>query len=545
MDGTGTLSATAPPRATRREWLGLAVIALSCVLYAMDLTVLNLALPRIAADLKPRSAQLLWIVDVYGFFVAGLLVTMGNLGDRIGRRRLLLIGAAAFGVASVVAALSRTTGTLIAARALLGIAGATLAPSTLSLIRNMFFEPRQRTFAIGVWTASYSIGGAIGPLLGGVMLRYFHWGSVFLLAVPVMVLLLATGPILLPESRSPAAKRLDLASAALSLGAVLPVIYGLKISVQDGLGAIPALAVGIGIGVGALFVRRQRRLVDPLIDLRLFRMRAFSASLAMYMLVTLLTFGAYVLVGQYLQLVAGLSPLAVGLWMLPWSASYVVGSFLAPALARRIQPAFVMAGGLALAAIGFVTVPHVAGLGVGAVIVASTAYSLGLAPVFTLGIDAIIATAPAERAGAAAALSETGSELGGALGIAVLGSVATAIYRGYLGHAGLAGVPSGARNAALDTLGAASAAAARLGPDRGGMVLLDAAKIAFTHALGVTLTICAVVAAGLSIVAAVALRRGTQANETARASEVSRRRTTRLPDRSGHRRSAAGGTGYG
>ena len=232
--GTGP----APPRATRREWLGLAVIALPCMLYAMDLTVLNLALPRIAADLQPSSATLLWIVDIYGFFVAGLLITMGNLGDRIGRRRLLLIGATAFGIASVIAATSRTTGMLITARAVLGIAGATLAPSTLSLIRNMFLEPRQRTVAIGVWTASYSIGGAVGPLLGGAILQRSHWGSVFLLAVPIMALLLVTGPRLLPESRTP-----------------------------TGAGWIPLLSVLVGIGAGAMFVHRQRRLADPLIEL--------------------------------------------------------------------------------------------------------------------------------------------------------------------------------------------------------------------------------------------------------------------------------------
>jgi DHA2 family multidrug resistance protein-like MFS transporter len=511
MDDADALTASiSAPGATRREWLGLAVIALPCMLYAMDLTVLNLALPSIAADLKPSSATLLWIVDIYGFFVAGLLITMGNLGDRIGRRRLLLFGATAFGIASVVAAMSRTTGMLIFARAVLGIAGATLAPSTLSLIRNMFLEPRQRTVAIGVWTASFSVGGAVGPLLGGVMLQRFHWGSVFLLAVPVMALLLVTGPRLLPESRTPTKKRLDLGSAALSLAAVLSVIYGLKISVQDGVGWVPLLSVGIGIGVGALFVRRQRRLRDPLVDLRLFRTGTFSVSLAMYLLVTLLTFGSYVLVGQYLQLVAGLSPLRVGLWMLPWSASYVVGSFLSPALARRVQPAFVMAGGLVLAAIGFFALPRVAGLGVEAVIIASTAYSLGLSPTFTLGIDAIIAAAPPERAGAAAALSETSSELGGALGIAILGSVATAIYRGYLGHAGLPGVPPEARKAALDTLGAAAGAAAQLRPSGAGTLLLDTAKAAFTRGMQVTLTICSVVSMALSVVAAVALRRRPQ-----------------------------------
>jgi DHA2 family multidrug resistance protein-like MFS transporter len=525
------LNPVAGPAATRREWLGLAVIALPCMLYAMDLTVLNLALPRIAADLKPSSATLLWIIDIYGFFVAGLLVTMGNLGDRIGRRRLLLIGAAAFGIGSVIAAMSRTTGMLIVARAVLGIAGATLAPSTLSLIRNMFLQPRQRTVAIGVWTASYSIGGAIGPLLGGAMLQHFHWGSVFLLAVPVMALLLITGPILLPESRAPSAKRLDLGSAALSLAAVLSVIYGLKISVQGGVMWLPLVAVVVGIGLGAVFVRRQRRLVDPLVDLRLFRTRAFSVSLAMYMLVTLVTFGADVLVGQYLQLVAGLSPLVVGLWMLPWSASYVIGSFLSPVLARRVQPAYVMAGGLVLAAIGFFAVTRVAGLGVQAVIIASTAYSLGLSPVFTLGIDAIIAAAPPERAGAAAALSETSSELGGALGIAILGSVATAIYRGYLGHAALPGIPPEARKAAVDTLGGAVATAAQLRAGGGGTVLLDSAKIAFTNALQVGLAVCAAISVTLSIVAAVALRRAPAPDTATRPLVVTRRRTARSPDR--------------
>jgi DHA2 family multidrug resistance protein-like MFS transporter len=244
-----------------------------------------------------------------------------------------------------------------------------------------------------------------------------------------------------------------------------------------------------------------------LVDLRLFRARAFSVPLAMYLLVTLVTFGAYVVVGQYLQLVAGLSPLAVGLWMLPWSASYLVGSFVSPVLARRIQPAYIMAGGLLVAAIGFFAVTRVAGLGVEAVIIASTIYSLGLSPVFTLGIDAIIAAAPAERAGAAAALSETSSELGGALGIALLGSVASAIYRGSLGHVMLPDVPPDARMAALDTLGAAAGAAARLPPEGGGAVLLDAARAAFTHGMQTALTVCAIVSVALSVFVAVALRR--------------------------------------
>jgi DHA2 family multidrug resistance protein-like MFS transporter len=214
-------------KATRREWLGLIAIAFPCMIYSMDLTVLNLAVPHArCADLKPSAVQLLWIVDIYGFLIAGSLITMGTLGDRIGRRKVLLAGAVLFGIASVIAAFSTSAEMLIAARALLGIAGATLAPSTLSLIRNMFHDPAERTFAISVWATSYSVGAGMGPLLGGVLLEYFWWGSVFLLAVPVMVLLLIVGPILLPEYRDPQAGRLDIASALLSLAAILPVIYG-------------------------------------------------------------------------------------------------------------------------------------------------------------------------------------------------------------------------------------------------------------------------------------------------------------------------------
>ncbi len=265
------MSVVSTRRAGRREWIGLAVLALPCLLYAMDLTVLNLAVPHLSADLRPSSTQLLWIVDIYGFLVAGSLVTMGTLGDRIGRRRLLLIGAAAFGAASLVAAWSTSAEMLIAARALLGLAGATVAPSTLSLIRNMFLDPRQRTVAISVWITSFSVGGAIGPLLGGVLLQWFWWGSVFLLAVPVMALLLVLGPLLLPEFRDPQPGRLDLPSAALSVAAVLAVIYGLKQLAQDGLGWPPALSILAGLAVGVVFVRRQHRLADPLLDLRLFR----------------------------------------------------------------------------------------------------------------------------------------------------------------------------------------------------------------------------------------------------------------------------------
>lgn len=245
------------PKAGRKEWIGLAVIALPCMLYSMDLTVLNLALPHLSADLNPGSAELLWIVDIYGFMVAGFLMTMGTLGDRIGRRKLLMIGAVAFGLASVLAAYSNTAGMLIAARAILGIAGATLAPSTLSLIRNMFHDPRQRTLAIGVWITSYSAGGAIGPLIGGSLLEYFWWGSVFLVSVPVMILLLVLAPSLLPEYKDPDAGRLDLTSALLSLIAVLSIIFGLKKIAENEMVVAATGIIIAGLVIGYIFIRRQ------------------------------------------------------------------------------------------------------------------------------------------------------------------------------------------------------------------------------------------------------------------------------------------------
>jgi DHA2 family multidrug resistance protein-like MFS transporter len=498
-------AANQTPQAGRREWIGLAVLALPCLLYAMDLTVLNLALPRLSADLQPSSAQLLWIEDIYGFFVAGLLITMGNLGDRIGRRRLLLMGAGAFGAASVLAAFSTSAGMLIFARAVLGIAGATVAPSTLSLIRNMFLEPRQRRIAIGVWIASYSIGSAIGPVLGGVMLEHFRWGSVFLLAVPVMALLLVVGPVLLPEYRDPSARRLDLRSAVLSLVAVLLVIYGTKQCAQDGPGWLSGGTVAGGLAVAVVFGHRQRTLADPLIDLRLFRVPSFSVSLATYLLGSLIGFGAYFFIGQYLQLVLGLTPLAAGLWLLPWSGGFVIGSMLTPAIARRMRPAFVLGAGLALSAIGCAMLAQVAQTGLAGLVAGLTMFALGLAPVVALGTDMIVGAAPPEAAGAAAAISETSSELGGSLGIAILGSVGTAIYRHAMAGAAVDGVPLQAMMAARDTLGGATAVAARL-PSQASEHLLATARAAFGQALQVTVTACAIISALAAVLAVVALR---------------------------------------
>jgi MFS transporter, DHA2 family, multidrug resistance protein len=494
------------PKATRREWLGLAVIALPCLLYSMDLTVLNLAVPHLSADLKPSSAQLLWIVDIYGFLVAGSLITMGTLGDRIGRRRLLLIGAAAFGLASVLAAFSRSAEMLIATRALLGVAGATLAPSTLSLIRNMFLDPQQRTVAIGIWITSYSVGGAIGPVLGGVLLEYFWWGSVFLLGVPVMLLLLLVGPVLLPEFRDPAAGGLDPLSAVLSLAAVLSIIWGLKQIAQDGPGWIPAGSIAAGLTLGVVFLHRQRTLADPLIDLRLFRASGFRTSLATYMLGTFVVFGAFLFTAQYLQLVLGLSPLHAGLWMLPFFVSFVVGSMLTPRIVRRVPPGYAIGGGLILAALGFGLITQIDGTsGLPLLVAGSIVYSLGLAPVFTLATDLIVGSAPPEQAGAAAAISETSSELGGALGIAIFGSIGTAVYRIQMADAVPPGVSHEVAEAARGTLGGALAVAQRL-PEQLGAQLLGTARQAFTQALEVTTAISAAVTIAAAVMAIMSSR---------------------------------------
>jgi MFS transporter, DHA2 family, multidrug resistance protein len=507
QDADATASA-APPRAGRREWVGLAVLALACLLYAMDLTVLHLAVPSLSADLQPSSAQLLWITDIYGFMVAGFLITMGTLGDRIGRRRLLLTGAAAFGVVSVLAALSTSPEQLIASRALLGIAGATLAPSTLSLIFAMFLDPQQRAKAIGVWIAAFSAGGAIGPVLGGVLLERFWWGSVFLMALPVMALLLLLGPRVLPEYRDPDAGRLDLVSAAMSLVAVLAVVFGLKQVAQDGPGPLAVLAVLVGLATGVGFVRRQRRLDDPMIDVRLFKLRAFDAALATNFLAIFVAVGYFLFVAQYLQLVLGLSPLEAGLWSLPSAAGFIVGSNLAPRLLRQVRPAYVIGAGLGLAAVGLAVLTQVGGsrdADLAILVGASLLVSLGLAPVFTATTDLIVSSAPPERAGAASGISETGAELGGALGIAILGSIGVAVYRGQLADTLPAGIPDQAAAVARDTLGGAVGVAAQL-PGEAGAALVMVAREAFTQGMQLTVTLSAAVAVGVAVMATVLLR---------------------------------------
>jgi DHA2 family multidrug resistance protein-like MFS transporter len=501
------MTVTPPPaKATTREWIGLAVLALACLLYVMDLTVLHLAVPAMSADLQPSSAQLLWIIDIYGFLVAGSLITMGTLGDRIGRRKLLMIGAAAFGVVSVMAAFSTSAEMLIVSRALLGIAGATLAPGTLSLIFHMFTDPRERSIAVGVWIGSFSAGSAVGPVLGGIMLEYFWWGSVFLLALPVMAALLILGPRVLPEYKDPDAGRLDPLSAGMSIAALLAIIYGLKEIAQEGVGPMALGAILAGVVIGALWVRRQQGLDDPMIDVNLFKIRAFNSSLAVNFLSIFVMVGYFLFVAQYLQLVVGLSPLEAGLWSLPSAVAFVVGSQLAPRIVRRVRPGYLIGGGLAVSASGLAMLAQVGTTdGLALLIAASIVISIGLAPVFGLTTELIVGSAPPERAGAASGISETAAELGGALGIAILGSVGVAIYRSEVASDLPASVPPVAAEAARDTLGGAVAVAAELPADLGAAVL-NVAQEAFVAGMHFTSGIATFIAFALALLAVVALR---------------------------------------
>lgn len=468
--------ASEPVKATRKEWLGLIVIALPCMLYSMDLTVLNLAVPQLSADLQPTGNQLLWIMDIYGFLVAGFLITMGNLGDRIGRRKLLLIGAAFFGLASLFAAFAQSANMLIFARAILGIAGATIAPSTLSLIRNMFPDPEERTKAIGIWAMGYAAGGAVGPIVGGVMLQYFWWGSVFLIGIPVMLLLLIAGPYLLPEFKDPAARRLDIASAFLSLIAVLLIIFGLKQIATNGFNWRWLTSIAAGLITGVIFFRRQKQLNDPLIDISLFRIPAFSASLTIYGMGCFVMFGSFFFIYQYMQLGLGLSPLAAGLWALPSFTGFILGATQGPKLLRIFSPGKLMALGLCLAIAGFAVIAQLtAQSSVWMVVAAMFLTSVGFAPVVTLATDLVVGSAPPERAGSASAISETSAEFGGATGMAIFGSLGTAIYVRLMSRES---IPAQASEKSLETFGGAVNEAAAL-PAEQGKALIIAAQNAF------------------------------------------------------------------
>jgi MFS transporter, DHA2 family, multidrug resistance protein len=475
-------------RAGTREWLGLAVLLLPTTLLFLAMTVLFLATPYIAADLRPTSDQLLWVNDVYGFMMAGLLVAMGTVGDRIGRRRVLVFGAITFGVASVLAAFAPNAELLIGARALMGVGAAAVMPSTLSLISNMFADARQRATAIGMWAASVSVGVALGPLVGGLLLESFWWGAALLIGVPVMALVVLAAPVLVPEYRAPGVGLPDAVSVLLSMAALLPLVYGIKEFAKNGLTAAAVVTFVAGVLFGVLFVLRQLRHASPLLDVRLFANRTFSGALGVFLLAAIALGGVYLLFTQYLQQVAGLSPLEAGLWILPAALMLVAVSTVSPIIARRVRPAYVVAVGLLVSAVGYLVLTQVDSVA-GLPLVITGFYILypGIAPTMALTTGLVIGAAPPEKAGAASAVNSTASDLGVSLGIALMGSIGAAVYQ-----AGM----SGAAPDVADSLSGALAADS----------LVAQAREAFTNGFNVAGLVAAVLAVAAALLAVTLLR---------------------------------------
>ncbi|GAA1658509.1 MFS transporter [Actinoplanes couchii] len=435
----------------RRRWAALAVLTLAVTLLAIDGTVLALAVPSLTAALEPTTTQLLWIGDIYSFALAGLLVTMGNLADRIGRRRLLLIGSVAFGLSSAIAAFAPTAELLIAARLLLGISGATIMPSTLSIVRNLFDDPQQRTRAIAIWSAGATAGAALGPLAGGALLEHFWWGSVFLVNLPVMVIVVVLGLWLLPESRNPQRPTIDWPSAALSLLAIVPLVYAVKHTISAQFDGQSIAAAGIGLLAAAIFVRRQRRLPQPLLDVELFANPAFTGAIAAAGTAIFAFSGLLFFFSQYLQLVRDLSPLKAGLVELPTTIASIGVVVVVAILMRRLGPGRAIAAGLATAAAGLALLTLALGHdGYVGIVIGLTIIGLGVGVAMTLSNEAVVTAAPKGRAGAAASVAETTYELGLALGIAVLGSVQAIIYGWNLTLP--SGTPENLRDAASESL---------------------------------------------------------------------------------------------
>ncbi|MGW0433781.1 MFS transporter [Micromonospora sp. NPDC003197] len=501
------MSGATQPRAGRREWIGLVVLLLPLLLVSMDVSVLYFAVPFISRELTPTSTEQLWIFDIYGFVLAGLLLTMGAIGDRIGRRRLLLIGAAAFGLASVAAAYATSPELLIAARALLGIGGATLMPSTLALIRNMFHDDKQRGTAIAIWSAVLTGGVAIGPVISGLLLDHFWWGSVFLINLPAMVLLLVLAPVLVPEFKPARTGRFDWISAVLSLSAVLPAIYGIKEIAAHGVDLTRLLIIAAGLVLAVLFIWRQRIAGNPMIDPALFRNRGFGSSVLTNLVAMFAIVGFAIFTTQYLQSVLGMRPLEAALWSLVPSLGVSVAAPLSPMLAQRINRAYLISAGFLIAVVGFVVLAQVqVDSPLWVVLTGAGVFAAGTAVVMTLITDLVVGTAPPEQAGTASALVECSSEFGGALGMAVLGSIGLAVYRDEVTDGVPGGLPADAVAGVRETLAGATVVAEGL-PGPVGDALLVGARLAFVHGMQVAAVTAAVVMALAAVVSLLALRR--------------------------------------
>ncbi|HWM16545.1 MAG TPA: MFS transporter [Microbacterium sp.] len=481
-----------------RGWAALVVLMLPVLLVSVDNTVLSFALPQIALDLEPTATQQLWIIDAYPLVLASLLVTMGTLGDRFGRRRMLLLGAAGFGIVSALAAFAPSAEWLIAARAAMGVFGAMLMPSTLSLLRTIFTDRDQRRLAIAIWAAGFSAGSALGPVVGGILLEHFAWGSVFLMAVPVLVPLLILVPILVPESRDPNPGRFDPLSIVLSLATMVPIVYAIKeFAVHGAESPLPIILIVAGVVSGVLFVRRQNRLETPMLDMALFRRWSFSGSVLVNLLSVIGLVGFLYFVAQHLQLIVGLSPLEAGLALVPGLLAMIVAGISVVPIAKRVAPRIVVPVALSFSVLGYLLVAISTSSGTLALLVAAfVALGIGIGAAETVSNELILASAPPSKAGAASAVSETAYELGAVLGTTILGGLLAAFYRVSLTLP--AGLPDDVVHASRETLAGAVAASHTL-DETLGQALRDAAAHAFDAGVGVT----SLIGAGLIVVAAV------------------------------------------
>lgn len=445
------------------RWWGLAVLCTSLLIVVMDMTVLNVALPEMTADLRPSSTEVLWIVDVYSLVLAGLLVTASALGDRWGHKYVLIAGFVVFGVASAAVLLAESPGAVIAVRALLGVGGAMIMPATLSMIRHLFPDGRERAFALGIWGAMAGVGTALGPILGGLMVELFDWHAAFLVNVPVMALAAVAAVALLPRGRSSSPAPWDFPALGLSVVGMVALVFAIKDLAKHGVepvGVVAALVAVVGL---TAFVRRCLGRERPILELRLLARPQVAAGV-LTALATMVALSAVLLVGaQWLQAVEGHGPLMAGVALLPAAVGGMIAAPLAPSLADRIGARAVLAGGLAAPGIGFLALALAADPSYPVFAFTLTMIGVGTGAL-AFGSAVIMAGTPTDRAGSAAAIEETSYEIGTTLGVAVLGSLAAVIYRDGLSAGDLAGLPAEGIAAARESIGGAESVASTLDP---------------------------------------------------------------------------------
>ncbi|MFG2575538.1 MFS transporter [Streptomyces sp. NPDC048481] len=500
MSGTTTAAARLRRRtagAGANRWVVLVVLCVSLLLVAVDATVLHVAVPAVTEDLRPDGIELLWIVDTYPLVCASMLILFGTLGDKVGRRRILLLGYALFGVASALAAFAGSAQTLIAARALLGVGGAMIMPATLSILRQVFPDRRERALAVGIWSAVAAVGAAIGPLLGGFLLEHFWWGSVFLVNIPLMLVSLPVGRLLLPESRGAGDGPWDVVGALMAAAGLFGVVLGVKRLGGGELGPFTVVPLAVGAVLIVLFVRRQRRRTHPLVDLGMFARPAFSTAVGCIVLAMLALVGLELIAAQYLQLVLGLSPLETGLRLLPLTFAAMAAGLAGARLLRGFGPRRMVCGGFLLTAAAVLVLTAMGGSdNAGLLLSGFLLLGFGLETTLFAAYESMLSEAPQEQAGGAAAIGETSYQLGAGIGIALLGTVMNAAYAP--GLSSVPGVPASASAAAGHSLGEAYEVAGQLGGPAGA-ALRHVAKDSFVHGLHVTL----LVSAGLLLLGAV------------------------------------------